>query len=152
MKYIIENELGFTTYDNYFKYVDSIKSSLSEKLYSFASDPERYDLRSQKTLHDAWIEHIEVNYRSTGCDEVRKIDIALTLLGQHHDRKHQLLYKGVHSYSFKNMDSNGRINNDLLLHEIRLEGELIAHEIIFDNGVEILITCFDITHDETITE
>jgi hypothetical protein len=150
MKYILENENGFVTYDKYFNYIKSIEMLLPKELYLFASDPDRYNLKSHKTLHDSWIESITINSISNSCFENRQTNIQIKLLGQYHDRMHELVYLDVKAYHLKNVKCLDRSHDDLLFHEIRYENNLIEHEIIFDNDVEILVLCKKMIHNEIL--
>lgn len=146
MKYIHDNEQGLTTFDGYFAYLESIRAQLPPHVFAFAKNPEHYDLRSRSSLHDAWVEFLEVYEASDGERQNRATGIRICLLGAYHDRRIHLEYKEVKSYSFSS-ENAARGHGDLLAHEVRVEGDNLCHEIAFERGT-LLISCRDFTHRE----
>ena len=142
MKYIKTDARGFMTYDAYFEYLETIRDKLGENLYLFASDPERHNLSSHRSLHDAWIKSLTVktSYGSPGSESTDG-DVDLVLLGPYHDRILTLNYSGVRAC---NVDfqfcQNGR-KRDLLYHELRHENGIVEHELVFDGDMSIEIFC-----------
>lgn len=147
MKYIYTNELG-TQLGAYFEYINSLENKLPPHVYAFASDPKYYDLISKSSLHDSWIQRIEIIESVQGKSGNKKqTDIHIVLFGAYHDRNIFLKYSRVAAYSFS---CNGTREGfgDLLIHELRLDkNEFLVHEIQFENGV-ILIECKDLSHHE----
>ena len=149
MKFIKQDERGFTSFDNYFAYIASIKERLDERLFAFASDPSRYDLNSKGSLHDAWIQsmQIEADHGYNG-KHVDRSDISLTLLGPFHDRLHVLQYFDV-KWSSINLQFGGQNRHkDLLLHELRWENGLLQHQFEFDGGGVLEFHCLNIEYQE----
>jgi hypothetical protein len=144
-------------FDRYQKYLVTIEDKLPAHIYAFASDPKYYDLQSPTSLHDAWLEECTIKENGTGeRNEIRMIEVHLTLLGPFHDRQIHLRYHGVSSYSFETLNhpenSRETLKNhgDLYTHEIRLspDGSLI-HELLFERGT-LLIECADFLHSEEL--
>ncbi len=156
MEHIINSRIDKIDFDRYLKYVDSVRSKLPAHVYAFASDPHHFDLSSHSSLHDAWLETCNVRERASGeRNQVRRLEIEITLLGPFHDRRIYLSYKGVTRYSFDVPTRDGKLENkghgDLHTHEIRLSPEgLIIHELMFERGATFLIECSDIQHSEEL--
>lgn len=153
MKYIYDDHNGFTIFHKYFEYIYSIKEKLSDDLYHFASDENRYNLHSKGSLHDSWIDTFHINYSSDDTSSAiaigkRTKHAHLKLLGPYHDRFHQFTYSNVKGLSFKNLYSARVGHDDLLYFEIRYCEGFLEHEILFDNDVELLIICSDIKYEE----
>ncbi len=148
MKYIYTNSNGVAQFDKYFQYLKSIQGQLPENVFSFAANVEHYDLSSHSSLHDAWLENIDIREIGQGeRHEQRQTEIKLCLLGAFHDRHIYLTYKDVQKYC---LSAAGALtgHGDLLVHEVQLSdsGSLI-HELQFEKG-NIQIECKDILHEE----
>jgi hypothetical protein len=156
MEHIINSEVGGIDFDKYLKYVNSIKSKLPAHIYAFASDSGHFDFESHTSLHDAWIETWSVRETAAGeGNEIRGLEIDLSLLGPFHDRRIHLRYTGVKSYKFdvpsKNNKFGDKGHGDLYTHEIRLSHDgLLIHELLFERGATFLIECSDIRHSVAI--
>ena len=148
MKYIYENEDGFTTYDRYFSYLETIKDVLPRHVYGFASDAGRYELRGPRTLHDSWIKEIIISHSRESSGLCSSLNLELLLLSQDHDKVHRLCYVNVSNYQFDNLCWEKGRHNDLLFHEVRFENGRIEHELVFDGKVRILIVCADMNYHE----
>jgi len=157
MDYIYKKP-GEIDYLNYEKYLPSIRGKLPEHVYAFAANPDHFNLESRSSLHDAWLESIVVNEIATGeRNEIRQLEVKLSLLGPFHDRRIHLHYTGVAQYSFKaspKYDQSGlqhTAHGDLFTHEIRLGNNgLIIHELLFEREATFLIECVDIRHSEEL--
>jgi hypothetical protein len=161
MKYILSShpdEPGIQ-YGRYLEYLETIKSSLRDHIYAFASHEKYFTLNSPHSLHDAWLDSVEVREtrnKERPFDPV--VSVTLKLLGQLHDRTIVLEYKDVCRYEL-----NGKPNiynradtfhGDIFTHEIRIENEgWIIHEIGFVSDSTFLVECRDfISHEEMLGE
>lgn len=151
MKYIKDDGCGFTSFDAYFSYLDTVKDQLGERLYAFAADFSRYDLSSKGSLHDAWIRSIDVHIdHGKGDAQDSQSGITLVLIGPYHDRLHTLKYFGVKWSSWHLQFGGHDRYKDLLMHELRFEHGLLQHELEFDGGKTLEIHCLNIEHHEQI--
>ncbi|HEX4140892.1 MAG TPA: hypothetical protein VHY09_11130 [Candidatus Methylacidiphilales bacterium] len=153
MKYIVSpnpNEPGIW-YGRYLEYLKTIKGSLPAHIYEFASDERYFTLNSPHSLHDSWLDSVEVlESRNPNRPFEPRCAITLKLLGQLHDRRIILEYEGVNFY-----DLSGRRNpfnwadtlhGDIFTHEVRVEKEgLLTHEIGFVSESTFLIECRNFT-------
>jgi hypothetical protein len=157
MEYIYKKP-GEIDWFEYEKYLHSIRAKLPEHIYAFASNINHFNLESHSSLHDAWLESMVVNEVATGeRNEIRKLEVKLTLLGPFHDRRIHLHYTGVAQYSFNAPPKHGPsryqyiAHGDLFTHEIRLGHEgLFIHELLFERDAIFLIECSDIRHSEEL--
>lgn len=141
MEYLKNRAVNKNTIQNYFKYIETIKQKISQSVYSFAKDSKNYDLDSQQSLHDAWLNFIKIYELSSGKrSENRKTEIVIELLGSYHDILISLTYSDVKTI---NMSSHKELSHgwgDLLVHEFRLDKDdiHIIHELEFQYGTIIL--------------
>lgn len=149
-KYIYENEFGFTLYDKYFNYLKSIRDQLSAPTYDFFSDIERYAGDSGKSLHDAWVDKVNVVQGDAGRNEDFSINIVL--IGPFHDRRFSIVYSGVRGFDLRHCGTRRRPGRqDLLAHELRMNAEgKIEHLIDFDDGLCIYVVCDSLAVDEEL--
>lgn len=157
MEYILNGNPGEINYFPYRAYVESIRDRLPPHVYAFASDIRHFDLQSHSSLHDSWLESLTVREIASGeRQEIRRMEIALTLLGPFHDLRIHLRYTGVTRYSFiapRRGDSryDHTAHGDLFTHEIRLGPEgLLVHELLFERDATFLIECSDLRHAEEV--
>lgn len=54
-QYIHTDDLGITTFDEYFDYLAQIKTKTNKKIHDFFSNVAIYTLHGDQTFHDAWI-------------------------------------------------------------------------------------------------
>lgn len=149
MRYISHDANGFMSYDKYFQYLESVRSDLGEKLYLFASNPDRHDLRSKESLHDSWVKTLFVkSFYETLTNDLTKPDVELVLIGPYHDRTHVLSYFKVKKCTLDFEFCNDGRKRDLLYHELRYEKGFLEHEIVFDGDMVIEVVCEDMTHAE----
>jgi hypothetical protein len=106
-----------------------------------------------ESLHDAWVESIEIREPATGPrNEVRVTDLTIRLLGPLHDRRHELLYRGVTRYSV-DARSVRHGHGDLIVHEFRLgDNGLVEHELLFDDRASIEVHFAGFEHRMFIIE
>jgi hypothetical protein len=156
----IHSKPGEIDYGIYEKYVQSIREKLPEHIYAFAANPNHFDLRSHSSLHDAWLESLTVKEAATGeRNEIRRLEVKISLLGPFHDRRIHLHYTGVTRYLFDTPAQyddrryEHTAHGDLFTHEIRLgHNGLFVHELLFERDATLLIECSDIQHSEELIE
>jgi hypothetical protein len=156
MEHILNAQTEGIDFTRYSLYVESIREKLPVHVYSFASNPEYFNLTSPSSLHDAWLESVTVQEAASGDrSQIRRMEIAISLLGPCHDRRIRLNYSGVTRYSLVAPPRYGEpryehtAHGDLFTHEIRLVSEkLLIHEILFERDATFLIECSDIRHSE----
>src|ERR1700677_4262478 len=100
MKYILrpDEERGIY-YDRYLACLETIRDFIPSHIYQFASSEKYFTLNSPHSLHDAWLNSVEVREsrnKETPFDPV--VEITLKLFGQMHDRIIILNYEGVMKY------------------------------------------------------
>jgi hypothetical protein len=158
MEHILNALTEGIDFTRYSAYVESIRHRLPPHVYAFASNSEYFDLTSHSSLHDAWLERITVQEAASGKrKEIRRIEIAVSLLGPFHDRRIHLAYFGVQRYSLVAPSTDGEpeyqnsSHGNLYTHEIRLGHEnLLIHEILFERDATFLIECSDLRHCEEL--
>jgi hypothetical protein len=158
MDHILNSETEGIDFTRYSAYIESIRHKLPPHVYSFASDSRYFDLTSHSSLHDAWLETVTVQEIASGeRREIRRLEIAISLLGPFHDRRIHLQYSGVTRYSFVAPPRYGEsryehiAHGDLLTHEVRLgHDNLLIHEILFERDATFLVECSDIRHVEEV--
>jgi hypothetical protein len=159
MEYI-HTKPGEIDWGIYEKYIQSIRKKLPEQVYAFASNPNNFNFQSHSSLHDSWLESLIVKEVATGKrNEIRKMEIEISLLGPFHDRRILLRYTGVTQYSFVAPPQYDEprykhtAHGDLFTHEVRLgHNGLIVHELLFERDAVLLIECSDIKHSEILIE
>ena len=141
-------------FESYLQYIDANRSRLPETVYEFASDVERYDLRSPHSLHDAWLSSLTVkeNRRAEKSLEPNT-SIELVLLGPMHDREIVLKYTGVKSYRIEGKQNPynwaDTFHGDISGHQVSVgDGGEVVHEIEYVSGAVIFITCNDFCFSE----
>jgi hypothetical protein len=133
LKYIYECPLGITRFDKYFDYLKNVEQQMPPLLASFALDKERYVLRSNATLHDAWLSKFSLENRYTECEIIESI-ATLDLLHSSHEFVLQLVYADVVKIEFSvGFQVTSPHPVDLLVHEFTiLEPGVFQHLIHFD--------------------
>ena len=155
MEHIVQAGTGNIDFTAYLRYLETVREQLPAHVHAFASNPRHFDLTSHSSLHDAWLESLNLAEVGSGeRAENRSLEIAITLLGPFHDRRIHLRYAGVTSYSCmvpppEGAEGAGQGNGDLFTHEVRLGRDgLLVHEILFVRGTTIRIECADFRHSE----
>jgi hypothetical protein len=160
MEHIVNSETEGVRVDinwtRYSRYVESIRDQLPSHVFAFASDSRHFDISSHSSLHDAWLESLTVREAASGeRQEIRTMEVAISLLGPFHDRRIHLHYTGVTRYTFSAPPQYGEpryehtAHGDLLTHEVRLgQNGLLIHELLFEREATFLIECSDIRHSE----
>ena len=150
---LISQKPGHIDHRRYAAYLETIRGQLPEHIYSFAANPDHFDLHSRNSLHDAWLEDLSITERGEGeRSQIRSVEISLCLLGAFHDRRIHLHYKGVRSYEVS-MPSPSLCGHprDLFTHEVRVGNTgLVIHELEFQNEGRIIVECADLRHSEEL--
>ena len=164
MAYIIDADIGNTKedFDNwqkawktYFSYLESLRERIPKSAFEFATAPWHYGNKDSRNLHDAWVNSLTIREPAQGArNEIRTLEIEVTLLGPYHDGITTLIYRDVKTYSLDTPagcvhGGEKRLNyiahGDWLVDEIRLsERGLVIHEVKFERGSRWLIECKDI--------
>ncbi len=153
MKYILDDKADIIHFDRYIEYIKTVRDSLPEHIYLFASNPAYFNLTSHSSLHDAWLENLIIQETASGDrHEFRGLEIKLSLLGPYHDRRIVLHYTGVKQYRcHAKAVSENLAHGDVFTHEIQFVADgIFSHEILFQEGGTILIECTNIVHSEEI--
>ena len=145
-EYIYQNEAGFTCFDRYFNYLSMMKNHMPSALYEFANDSSRYDLNGKRTLHDSWINSLDISYTY---EKESSCKVLLSLKLAHSGNHLQLEYSGITAFS-NQLTPEFWPNRpvDLLTHEFTVVSDgFIKHVIEFDRGVwfEVLFSSFTYT-------
>lgn len=156
MEYIINSATEGIDFSSYLDYLLTIRTRMPEHIYAFASDPRNFDLTASSSLHDAWLESLNVREQASGSrNEVRRLEVSLCLLGPYHDRLIHLSYSGVERYLFDapNRAGDARFDHtahgDLYTHEIRLVRDgVFVHEFVFERGGTLLVEFSGFSHRE----
>jgi len=148
-----KNSAGEVEFDAYFEYIRSVRTRMSDKAYSFASNFDHYRLDSRVSLHDAWVQSFQVSEVALGeRRQTRKLAIELTLLGPYHNSVLRLSYSDVRSYTtdVRVEDAGNIAHGDIAMHEliVDLETGNLRHEIQFATGSIFRIECGDIEFQE----
>lgn len=146
LKYIYDDEHGITCYDRYFSYLNDVAAAMPPVLAEFASQVSNYDLRSDDTLHDAWLRSLNVSKSYLdGAETVSKVSISL--LHQSHVGIIDLTYFEVSSFACSLQPSKWPTSPvDLIDHEFCVVGpNKYRHFIQFDRDVwiEVVFGGFD---------
>jgi hypothetical protein len=135
-------------FDDYIKYLNSIKDYISIALYDFVINPERHNLH-EKSLHDSRIEKIEFN---NDIKEHQYIsNMVITLLGE--NRKFILYFQNIEQY--KIIQKTGiDYYVDLITYEISIKNKkqrTLEFRAEFSFG-EIMIICKEIKIKEELNK
>ncbi|MEM8954852.1 MAG: hypothetical protein AAGD22_11930 [Verrucomicrobiota bacterium] len=146
MRYIVSPEKDGIQYGDYLAALDGFRDDLPEEVAKFAADEERFTLSNAKSLHDAWIERIEVTESRSTTETPSEIRITLTLLGQMYDRRVILTYENVTSYAITGGNNRSAttdtLHGDIFTHEVRpAEGGRVTHEIAIGDDGCLEVTC-----------
>lgn len=148
MKYIFRDENGAFELSKYEEYLDRERNVLvgliqGQELLRI----DRFVPADGGSFHDARFERFVADKGSPkpggGAPQAPRLE--LRLKGPFFDRHFELTYDGVESCSFE-MPSP---EDDLLMHELRLDEGRLVHELWFDHENAIVITCRSIRFSET---
>jgi hypothetical protein len=135
-----------SNFEDYIKYLNSIKDYISIKLYNFLIDSERHDL-GEKSLHDSRIEKVEFNHDFKNNES----NMVITLLGE--NKKFILHFMKIKKYKIKQIAEKDGYT-DLITYEIYVKNKKektleFRAEFGFGFG-EIIIACKEIKIEEKI--
>lgn len=146
MKYIKKNRDGVVSLVLYEEYLDSAREGLRSRVEGESIlDAARNGLAGRETFHDARLDRLQM---TSGADPRGEVWVFMRLRGPYFDRYFDLEYRGVVSF-------DGELpaaETDLLVHELRLEGSLLVHELEFDKDRRIEIACEKLRFRERIEE
>jgi|GEM_PF-1788161 len=140
MKYIHRNEDGVVSYDKYAAYLEEHRAQLSNVVDVELLRMERFVPPGRESLHDARLLSVVVD------DE--KKSIQLEFKGPYFDRGFVFTYEGVESAELGEPSPT----DDILVHEVRLEGELLEHELHFHHDHHMRVVCRRIRFEERFTD
>ncbi len=145
-QHIYENEQGFTCFDKYFSYLESISNEMSPSVYSFVGDVGRYELNGKHTLHDSLLESFSVDKSYLKDGDVRTT-VNVNLLLAHDQTSLKLIYSNVLRVNCNFEPEFWPLKPvDLLTHEFtKGEAGTFRHLIEFDRGVwfDLVFSEFD---------
>jgi hypothetical protein len=148
VRFLRQDATGALRFDEYFEHIESIRHQLSSEAYEFASNFEHYNLQSKSSLHDAWVQSVQIEESASGPrKEVRQLGVRISLLGSYHDRILLLTYDQVSAYAMSAQCgvTQAVAHGDILTHEVRkTDGQQVVHEILFASGSTFLVECRDL--------
>jgi len=106
-------------FEDYKKYLETVKDKMPQTLYDFVSDSKRHNLEEQ-SLHDSWVNEINIKEIRDKENRFRSVELVITieLLGPYHDRIFELKFNKVQSYR---LDVGRSGHCDLITYEIYCE-------------------------------
>lgn len=144
----------------YYDYLESIKDQVPQHVYEFAVADWHYDARDHRTLHDCWLNNINILESPSNIKQgSRNLSIKIELLGAYHDRIITLLYDGVRSYELDGCFKSGTFyrsdhiegHGDWLIDEVTLSDKKhILHEIVFRWGARWFIEANNLIYAEAL--
>ena len=144
--YIYEDDQGFTRLDQYFSYLRGISDQMPPVLRGFACDESRYDLKSESSLHDAWVESIfyENNF-SPDSNFILFSLLRIKLLLAKRNCVLSLSYGSVVAFECNCTPTLWpECAVDLLVHEIRAESDgFFSHNLQFDRNIWLRVVFRD---------
>lgn len=150
MKYIQKLSDGGWELTGYFDYLNANRDQMPLEALTFAIDQRNYALTSHQSLHDAWLEWFLISEPASGSrTEIRSIQIECRFLGPYHDQYIELKYFDVYEYKIiaNQVAANPLVGHgDLLMHEMRMQGEYVAHEMVFSSGAVFEIVFRGFSH------
>lgn len=152
-RFIRDDEAMGWSVDSYFAYLASIEHRLDPALYAFVSDVDRYNLTSRKSLHDAWLRKLSLMPVDMHAFPLR-MRLELEFLGPYHDRIFRLCYDDVLAYGLNQQIRTHHRNQDLLMHEFRLDeqSELLEHVFEFDDELYLKVACQAMSFEEVMLD
>lgn len=146
MLYIYRDGEDSILFGRYIEALADFRDRLPEAVARFASDEERFALSHPRSLHDAWLESVTVQESRATREAPSSVALEIVLLGQRHDRRIRLGYRGVERYEVSGTRGEYResFHGDLYTHEVRVsEAGRVIHELLFVTGGRIEIECVD---------
>jgi len=124
------DEEGNDGFQRYQEHLNGVQDTFPASAYKIATSDWYFNFNDRRCPHDAWLETCNLHELSTGPrSDVRTLSLKVVLLGAFHDRRIELRYPRVFSYSL-NISHGERGQRDWRYDELRLSdrGHLI-HEI-----------------------
>ncbi len=89
-------------YKRYNEYLESMRDKFPAAAFKFATAPWHYNPQDPRCLHDAWLEHLNMNELAPEQQDIqhRVVDIHVRLLAAYYDGHIELVYKSVWAYPF----------------------------------------------------
>lgn len=140
---------GEGSFDDYLKYLDTIRAKLPEALFDFVSDPHRHDF-SPTSLHDGWVKSIEC----TSDFDTGSMRLTMKIVGAEFDREFHLCFNDVSQY--KVAQSWPEMDRDLISYEVGVEedryrkSKLVFRAIFSNEANEIEVLAKNITITEVL--
>lgn len=136
-----------TYFDHYFEYLKNIESSLPEGISLFFCDHNKYALQTKNTLHNAWIENMQIINKYIDNEKHARVD--LTLLLADRESRLKLIYYDVLDivYQQEPLMWPDRAT-DLLTHEFSITSkDNYRHILEFDRGVWLTLIFKDFSYE-----
>ena len=149
MKYVSREPTGIFDLNKYGDYLEQNRGALVGHVQGAELlTIDRFLPTGPRSFHDARFESLLVTSALSGCagPEAQTIRVELRLKGPYFDRFFELHYKDVNSCSFQAPAPA----DDLLMHEISEEHGVLTHELQFDKGKTIVVTCRELRFLETL--
>ena|SRR5688500_1676688 len=140
MRYVFRDAGGAFDLTSYEDYLEQERERLVQFLNCRSLlDIERFTLAGSGSFHDSRIQHLNViaNTPTEAGSAHGGLQVELRLKGPYFDRYFDLAYVHVGTCKVEVRAPDA----DLLIHEIRTEGNFLTHEIYFDGGGSIEIVC-----------
>lgn len=144
MLYIYRDGEDSIMFGRYIEALSAFRDRLPAAVAEFASDEERFALSHPKSLHDAWLESVAVQESRATKESPSSVALEIVLLGQRHDRRIRLSYRGVQRYEIHGARGEypESFHGDLYTHEVRVSAAgHVIHELLFVTGAGIEIEC-----------
>ena len=147
MRYLFRDKAGAWSADEYVAYIASVKAVLSVDALELAS-LKRLDFFSELTLHDAVVSKLtsgfDLHDNASGT-----VWLELRLVPPHRRVAFEIRYLDVESFEIGPLHRF----HDLEVHELRVVGVArLEHEILFSNGLRILVCARDVSFREVEPE
>jgi len=117
-------------FKNYAAYLKEHRAEFPPSAYELATSDWYFDASVHQAPHDAWIESLTIEERSSGArHEIRRTAITIKLLGAYHDGYIEFHYPHVFEYRLSTIDvTNG--HGDWRYDEFRVDKQKrLIHEI-----------------------
>ena len=140
MKYVSRGPTGTFNLIEYESYLNRERGALAARMRGAdLLTIDRFVPTGPGSFHDARFDSLLVSASTAerSSSETPILRVELRLKGPYFDRYFELRYEDVGSCNFQTPAPN----DDLLMHEVRMNDGLLAHEFQFDKGTTIVIIC-----------